>query len=127
MKATFTFVPPGGGSLDYSGIFDIPAVPRVGDCISVRRDGLIGTEDFIVRRIWWDLISPPYDEDDRGSTFVSMRSPDRPAGPSGPVGHTSKLIVECEFARGRHSSKEHLEACRAYELRGQPPKSFADD
>ena len=37
MKVRLCFVPPGGGEANYSLDFDMPAVPRSGDYISIKR------------------------------------------------------------------------------------------
>ncbi len=102
MKMTFTFVPPGGGEGDYSLEFDLPNVPQVGEYILIQRGEDSGTEDFIVRRTWWGL---KIDEKQSVGTF-------------------EQLQVECEFARGHHSSEDHKKACDMYDVRGKPPKNF---
>ena len=35
MKVHLAFVPPGGGETDYAIEFDMPAIPRAGDYISI--------------------------------------------------------------------------------------------
>ena len=100
MKANLVFVPPGGGEANYSLDFDLPALPRVGDYLSITRPGETGTYDFKVRQIWWHLDYPdnkPYrivDED--------------------PVvyGSVKELVVECEFAIGPSSCEEHKRECK---------------
>lgn len=100
IRVRLTFVPPGGGEVDYGLTMDMPALPRAGDYISVLRDPLpadkpdyLGSEDFLVRRVWW---SCKYPDDGRMS---------HPAGKE-PVG-TCEVNVECEFAVGAFSSAAH--------------------
>ena len=95
-----TFVPPGGGEVDYGLRMNVPAVPRAGDYISVRRErtddsdeDYRGTEDFIVRRVWWSFTYP-----DDGRAYHE-------AGKD-PVGSCT-INVECEFAIGPYSSPAH--------------------
>ena len=119
MKVTLTFVPPGGGEQDYMLDFELPALPREGDYISVRRKGAVkrsdgkeefGTEDFIVRRIWWHLETP----EDR---WVVEAGKER-------IGSYGSIVVECEFAIGGFSSESHKAAVQMYENRGKQPRKF---
>jgi hypothetical protein len=51
IKVQFAFVPPGGGETDYTAEFDLPAVPRPGDYVSIRDSKeAAGVCSFIVRR-----------------------------------------------------------------------------
>lgn len=100
-KVTLVFVPPGGGEADYSLEMMVPALPREGDYISVLRSGVpatdpdhLGTEDFIVRRVWWN-----FDYPDNGKMSHT-------AGEA-PVGSVTQIGIECEFAIGAYSSKAH--------------------
>lgn len=100
IRVRLSFVPPGGGEVDYGLTMDMPALPRQGDYISVLREPLPadkpdyhGSEDFLVRRVWW---SCKYPEDGRTSHEVGKE----------PVG-TCEVNVECEFAIGAWSSKAH--------------------
>lgn len=100
-EVTLTFVPPGGGEADYSLRMRVPALPRAGDYITVMRkyasppdDKHTGTEDFIVRRVWWGFEYP-----DDGKHYHE-------AGKD-PVGEVSGITIECEFAIGPYSSKAH--------------------
>jgi hypothetical protein len=104
-QVTLVVVPPGGGEAEYSLQMEVPALPREGDYVTVmrRREGPvagcdIGTEDFIVRRVWW-----AFDFPDDGRLFEY--SDDRT------VGTLSGIGVECEPARGHYSSDSHLRAC----------------
>jgi hypothetical protein len=113
MKVTLAIVPPNGGETDYSLDFEVPALPRPGDYISVRREdasGRHGTEDFIVRRVWWHLCYP--------DSLLSRSANDTTTG------KTDDVVVECEFARGPFSTEAHKAACDVYAARGKEPKSF---
>lgn len=92
MKAVLIFVPPGGGEADYQLEMEVPAVPSPGDYISVTRPGQTGTEDFVVRRTWWQF---KYDE-------------------AAHLGQTTGIGVECEFAEAPFSSDAHKRACKRY-------------
>lgn len=91
---------------DYSLVFDTPELPRVGDCLSVRRpDKLYGhTEDVIVRNIWWRLDHP-----ETGS--VSSEEPK--------VGSIADIQVECDPALGPHSSDSWRAIYEPYLGQGQ--------
>lgn len=100
-KVRLVMVPPGGGEADYSLDMMMPALPRKGDYISVLRSGVApkgedysGSEDFIVRRVWWTF---DYPDDGRMSHTDG----------DGPVGKVTQIGVECEFAIGAFSSKAH--------------------
>jgi hypothetical protein len=105
-KVNLSFVPPGGGEVDYSLPVMVPALPREGDYISVLRDhktppadDYVGAESFIVRRVWWNVSYP-----DNGKHS-------HPAGTE-PVG-TSEIWIECEFAISPYSSKAHKRAAQS--------------
>lgn len=98
MKVRIVVVPPGGGEADYNLVFDLPAVPRAGDYITVLREGEAGTEDFIVRRVWWALKYPEAPAAQTRSSEVTGQLQD------GEVG------VEAEAAIGQWSSDQHREA-----------------
>ena len=95
MKVNMSFVPPGGGETDYSLPIEMPEIPRAGDYLSIMRPGQSGTENFIVKRTWWNL---EFDE-------------------SKSVGSTSEVWVECEFALSPLSSDNHKRACEMYKAR----------
>lgn len=105
-EVTLVIVPPGGGEAEYSLQMRVPALPREGDYVTVMRDregavaGVdIGTEDFIVRRVWWAFRYP-----DDGALYHE-------AG-EGPVGEVSGTVsIECEMARGHYSCERHVKAC----------------
>lgn len=100
MKVRLVFVPPGGGEADYCLDFELPGLPQPGDYISIGRPDQLGSEDFIVRRTWWNLEFP-------GS------KPTRDASDE-THGTTKMIAVECEFAKGAYSSKDHQRACEGY-------------
>lgn len=104
-EAMFVIVPPGGGEAEYSLPMLIPALPREGDYVTVIRNregpvaGIdIGTEDFIVRRVWWAFEIP-----DDGTLIYT-------AG-AAPLGRISGISVECEMAKGHYSCERHVKAC----------------
>lgn len=111
-EITLVFVPPGGGEADYSLRMMVPAVPREGDYITVLRsrnaappEEHSGTEDFIVRRVWWQFDFP----DDGKAVHEAGKDP---------VGSVTMIGIECEFAQGAYSSPAHRRAC------GENAKSF---
>ncbi len=112
MKVTLTFVPPGGGEADYGLGFDLPGVPQPGDYISILREGAgaPGSEDFIVRRTWWNLKTP--------ETRAFAESGQEK------YGETTGITVECEFARGPYSSDAHKRSCDMYAARGKEVPEF---
>ena len=112
MKVTLTFVPPGGGEADYSLEFDLPGIPRPGDYICVLREDAEapGSQDFIVRRTWWNLKAP-----ELRTGIVS--GPER-------RGQTTDIWVECEFARGHYSSEDHKKLCDSYDAQGKKVQKF---
>lgn len=58
-KVTIAVRDIGRHKLDYQIVFDLPEVPKVGDYISVTRpDDAPWTEDYIVRKVWWQLDYP---------------------------------------------------------------------
>jgi hypothetical protein len=94
-------VPAGGGEADYSLDMMVPALPRQGDYISVLRSGNVpkgdahvGSEDFIVRRVWWMFDFP----DDGQPSHTSGKAP---------VGNATEIGIEVEFAVGPYSSHAH--------------------
>lgn len=100
-EVTLVIVPPGGGEADYSLRMTVPALPREGDYITVRRTPMaakgeehMGTEDFIVRRVWWMFEFP----DDGRATHEAGKDP---------VGKVEQIGIECEFAVGPYSSEAH--------------------
>ena len=60
----------------------------------------IGTEDFVVRRVWW-----AFDFPDDGRLYED--ADDRT------VGRLNGIGIECEMAKGHYSSETHRRACGA--------------
>jgi hypothetical protein len=102
MRIRLVAVPPGGGEADYSLEMECPAVPQVGDYITVMREYAnsapdqdhVGTEDFIVRRVRWGFTWP-----DNGQHYHTSGQE--------PVGEVDVIVVECEMAIGAYSSPAH--------------------
>ena len=101
MRIRLVAVPPGGGEAEYALEMESPAVPGVGDYVTVMRKyqgetpaGHFGTEDFIVRRVRWGFTWP-----DDGKLYS--------ASGEEPVGQLDALVVECEMAIGAYSSPAH--------------------
>ena len=104
-QVTLVIVPPGGGEAEYSLQMEVPALPREGDYVTVMRhregpvaDRDIGTEDFIVRRVWWAFDFP---DDGRLYEYAEDRT----------IGTLNGIGVECEMARGHYSSEAHRRRC----------------
>lgn len=95
MKVNLVFVPPDGGEMDYQLEMDMPAIPNSGDYISLTREGTSGTEDFIIKRAWWNL------EVDK----------------NGDNGKTVGVNIECEFAIAPYSSENHRSSCNTYKFK----------
>lgn len=114
MKVTLVFVPQGGGEADYQLDIDMPALPRPGDYVRVRRPpDEVKTADFIVRRTWWDVRYP------------NNESYGPSSGPS-PLGTTEGFFVECEYALSPMSTDSHKRMYEAYKHRGKPDREFDD-
>ena len=118
IRVRLTFVPPGGGEVDYGLTMDMPALPREGDYISVVRNPFPadkpdyhGSEDFIVRRVWWHC---SYPDDGKFSHEAGKE----------PVGK-AEVNVECEFALGAFSSTAHRRAAGTGKARS-PAQEFED-
>lgn len=90
---TLIIVPPGGGEAEYQLPMKLPAVPSNGDYIVVQREGQVGTEDFIVRRCWWNLSYP-----EAAATHHGAKPP---------AGKLTELFVEIELAIGAFSTDAH--------------------
>jgi hypothetical protein len=106
MKVALSFVPPGGGEVDYEAEFDLPGLPQHGDYIKIADPQEPGFScDFVVRRVWWGL-QPSTDQNQPGTL--------------------RKLVVECEFALSGNSSKSHRRACDGYRRSARPLQEFED-
>lgn len=106
IQVRLSFVPPGGGEADYGLTMNMPGLPREGDYISVMRSSSDdipadrhGSEDFIVRRVWWQCSFP-----DDGK--LSHEAGKEPVG-------TAEACIECEFAIGAYSSPAHRRAAQS--------------
>lgn len=120
MKVTLIVVPPGGGEADYNLDFDLPAVPRAGEYITVARDDVLANpqraqggdfgiyECFFVRRAWWDLRYPH----------------SRPTSQPGDIGSAYMIAIEAEPARGPHMTEAHRRSCETYEAKGLTVRTF---
>lgn len=113
IRVRLSFVPPGGGEVDYGLTMDMPSLPREGDYISVLRDpapdrgaDYVGSEDFIVRRVWWFCKYP----DDGKLTHEAGKEP---------VG-VAEVCVECEFAHGPFSSPAHKRSANSGKAKTAP-------
>ncbi|MGE8126840.1 hypothetical protein ACQKQD_07670 [Methylobacterium sp. NPDC080182] len=87
---------------DYSLVFDLPDVPRVGDYISIQRPDKRPPygEDAVVRKIWWRLKHPE-------TAGVTSGEPK--------VGSATEIFVECDPAISPYSSdswRRQLETAR---------------
>ena len=100
------------GSLkpDYSLEFDLPAIPRQGDYISIQRPNLPWPfgEDLIVRQIWWRLKYP----ETRAVGEASEKA----------LGNTDEIIVECEPAIGPWSSDKWRASLENHCCEGKIPE-----
>lgn len=105
MRVKLVFVPPGGGEVDFSMMFDVPMLPQQGDYLAISRPGQTGTEDFIVRRTWWSLDYPHGENDDPEEHEL---------------GRVKAIYLECEFAVGHMSSESHMRSCDIYRKCGKP-------
>ena len=110
MEVQLDFVPPGGGTVEYSLIVEVPALPRVGDHISIQRpphetDLFAGTIDFFVLSVRWNLEYPD------NETFEDPENPT--------VGITRAVALECEFALASTSSGSHKAACQRFHHMGK--------
>ncbi len=110
MNVTLIFVPPDGGEADYQLSFELPAIPRPGDYISVMRPETQGSSDFIVRRTWWHLDYPD------NALYGDSSNP--------VYGKVNTIFVECEFAAGHYSSEDHKRSLEMYKNRTGKLKEF---
>jgi len=101
MKIYLTVVLPGQSETQYSLTIETPIVPRVGEYVSVLRkmlDGAteddIGTEDFLVKRVWWH-----YDYVDAGHAIYEDGEE--------PIGTIAGVSIQCEMVVSQFSSKAH--------------------
>jgi len=96
---------PGKLEIDYSLMFSVPEVPKVGNYISVSKLDVrepLG-EDYIVRKIWWRL---------------------RGAGDAEGVGTLIEIFVECDIACGPYATREWQQIVRSERSRGVSVEDF---
>lgn len=122
MKISLIVVPPGGGKNEYTLEFDLPAVPRANEYITVARDDVTASpersesgelciyECFFVRRAWWDLRYP------RSAPYAK----------EGDIGSADMIAVEVEPAYGPHMTEAHRRSCEVYEAKGLKVRTFDD-
>lgn len=83
---------------DYSLSFEVPAIPRAGDYLSIQRPDEPEPygEDMIVRQVWWRLRHPE-------TSGFAVDGEEK-------VGDSHEVIVECEPATGPYSSDKWLKS-----------------
>lgn len=103
---------PGRLKPDYSLKFALPAVPNVGDYISIYRpDSKLHTEDVVVRHVWWHV---RHDETDAFGD-----------GDEEPlVGRVREIIVECDPAIGPFARDRWRDQLEARAERGKVVERF---
>jgi len=103
---------PGEQKPDFSLAFDLPAVPRPGDYISLHREDkkTPHTEDLIVRHIWWNLETTE-------TRTSSSEDEER-------VGNLREIGVECEMALGPCSTDNWHDMMLQHEAKGRSIKRF---
>ncbi len=69
--------------------FDLPEIPRTGECVVLSRPGQAGSSSFIVRAVHWNLKHPDSNPNAHG------------------VGEAVMVTLECEFAIGPYDQEEH--------------------
>jgi hypothetical protein len=97
---------------DYSLVFDLPEIPRVGDYISIHRPNKPEPygEDLIVRYVWWRLEHPE-------TRSVVTAGTERTGG-------LKEIFVECDPAVGPHSSDDWRDSLEAARDRGATVEEF---
>jgi len=103
MKVFISVLPPGGGEAVQSVEVELDAVPQTGDYISVAGPEGGGTEDFIVRRSWWNLYRTTEDR-----TTAELQ----------------QALVIAEMAYGPFSSESHKTALQGFEAEGKKVEAF---
>ncbi len=93
MKVELVLVPVEDEEPHHKLLFEMPGVPRAGDCVMISRPGQSGSTEFIVSRTCWTLDYPE---------AGSIHHAGEPI-----IGTTSSVTVECEFVAGPYSSEEH--------------------
>lgn len=90
---------------DFSLKFSLPAVPRVGEYISIfRPDSAPHTEDLVVRKVWWRL--------DQDETSQSQPVDKEVAG------RVRDIVVECDPAIGPYATASWRQKLETAQARG---------
>lgn len=99
---------------DYSLPFNLPAVPREGDYISISRPDTPApwSEDLIVRKVWWRLSHP---------------TTNAPGGARTAQGMADEIFVECDVAEGPYSSDQWRATAESARKGGATVEKFALD
>ena len=105
IKVCIVIREPGRTKPDYRLDFNLPALPRKGDYISVQRPDKQSPwgEDMIVQEIWWRLDHPE-------TKSISSEKPKS--------GSVNEIMIECEPATSPYSSdnwKKYVEGHRTPE------------
>lgn len=105
IKVTVIIRELGKNSIEFWQEFDLPEVPRVGDCISVFSFDTLRplSMDLIVRKVWWHLVH---------------------SGNPETVGKFRDVCVECDTASGPYSSEEWQRRLKIAEQKGVPVENF---
>jgi hypothetical protein len=93
MKIELVLVPVDDEEPRHTLLFEMPGVPRAGDCVMISRAGQSGSTEFVVIRTCWTLDYPEAGSTHHAGEFVA--------------GTTSSVTVECEFVAGSYWSEEH--------------------
>jgi hypothetical protein len=95
---------------DFSLLFDLPEVPRIGDYVSIfRLDSTTHSEDVIVRHVWWHLHYP----ENQGSSSGAEK-----------VGRLQDVMIECDVAIGPCARDEWRVWADAGKTRGANVERF---
>jgi len=76
--------------------FEMPEVPRVGECVVLSRPDQAGSTSFIVTAVHWGLKYPEKNLHPRADAHV--------------VGEAGVVTLECEFVLGPSVSEEHKQS-----------------
>ncbi len=93
MKVEFVLVPIEDEEPHRKMVFEMPGVPRAGDCVTISRPGQSGNTELIVSRTCWTLACPETESAHLTGKTVA--------------GTMAAVTVECEFVAGSFSSEEH--------------------
>jgi len=93
MRVELVLVPVEDEEPHHNLAFEMPGVPRTGDCVTISRPGQSGNTELIVSSVCWALDYP-----ETGSIHHAGETV---------VGTTNSVTVACEFVAGSYSSEEH--------------------